>query len=45
MYERTIPATIPGEAPVAVVLVPEKKVDDLMYGDRYGALSVALVER
>ena len=44
IYERTIPPTIPGEAPVAVVLVPEGKVDELMWGDRYGSLSVAMLD-
>jgi len=44
IYERTILPTIPGEAPVAVILVPEGKVDELMWGDRYGSLSVAMLD-
>ena len=44
LYERTVPPTIPGEAPVAVVLVPDGKVDELMWGDRYGALAVVIAD-
>ena len=43
IYERTIPSVVPGGPPTAVILVPEGKVDELMYGDRYGALGVALL--
>lgn len=45
LYERTILPTLPGEAPVAVVLVQEGKVDELMYGDRYGSLSAVVMDK
>jgi hypothetical protein len=41
VYERTIPSVIEGEPATAMVLVPEDKVRDLMYGDRYGSLSAS----
>lgn len=44
LYDRTIPPVLPGDAPVVVLLVPEGKVERLMYGDRYGALSAVVVE-
>lgn len=43
-YERTVEPVITGEPPTAVVLVPEDKVDELMYGDRYGSLSVSVID-
>lgn len=44
LLERTIPGSIP-EAPVTILLsVPEGRVDDLIYADRFGKLSVAVPE-
>ena len=44
IYDRTIPPVVEGGPPTAMVLVPVGKVDELMYGDRFGALSVAIVQ-
>lgn len=42
VLERIIPGTVP-EAPVTVLLsVPEGRVGDLIYADRFGRLSVIL---
>jgi hypothetical protein len=43
VYDRTVPAAVEGQPATALVLVHEDDVGDLMYGDRYGSLSAALV--
>ena len=45
VYERTIPPTIEGGPHTAVISLPVSRVRDLMYGDRYGALSAAVIRQ
>jgi hypothetical protein len=43
ILERTVPPVVPEAPATAIVAVPAKDVSRLVYGDRYGALSVALL--
>lgn len=43
VYDRTIPPSVDGGPLTAMILVPPSKVDELMYGDRFGSLSATLV--
>lgn len=40
VLERVVSPVVPEAPPVAILLVKRREVDELMWGDRYGALSV-----
>ncbi|HEX2239804.1 MAG TPA: hypothetical protein VHJ82_01490 [Actinomycetota bacterium] len=40
-----VPPTDPGAPPTALLWVPVERIPDLLYGDRYGALSVTVPEQ
>ncbi|MFN2388733.1 MAG: hypothetical protein ABR575_03890 [Actinomycetota bacterium] len=42
VLQRIVAPTTPGAPPVALLLVPRKSMTDLLWGDRYGALSVTV---
>lgn len=41
--ERIAPPVVEGASPVALLQVPPRDVPDLLWGDRYGTLSVVLL--
>jgi hypothetical protein len=41
--ERIVPPVTPEGPPVAILEVPEKEMSDLLYGDKFGELSAAVV--
>lgn len=45
ILEEIAPPLLPDGPHVAMLLVPRKGLSDLLYGDRYGALSVAIPQR
>ena len=45
VLEKVAPAVTPDGPDAAILLVPVEKLPDLVYADRYGALSVALLPR
>lgn len=44
VVQAIIPATDPSAPPTVLLWVPAARIPDLLYGDRYGALSVTLPE-
>jgi hypothetical protein len=45
VLEKVAPAVTPDGPDAAILLVPVEKLPDLVYADRYGAISVALLAR
>jgi hypothetical protein len=45
VLQKITPAVTSDGPDAAILLVPEKKLPDLVYADRYGAISVALIPR
>jgi hypothetical protein len=43
VLEKMAPAVTPDGPDAAILLVPVEKLPDLVYADRYGAISVALL--
>jgi hypothetical protein len=43
LLERVTPPLTPEGPPVAILSVPEKEIDELLFGDRFGELSAAVL--
>lgn len=43
-FDRIVSSVVPGEPPTVLLLVSPKDIPDLLYGDRWGALSAVVLD-